>query len=43
MTADTDGEAITMTSSSGAGRKVTVRGGLQDMLWRMNFATRCAM
>ncbi|MEE1265770.1 MAG: sugar-binding protein, partial [Akkermansia sp.] len=39
MTVDTDGEAITMTSSSGAGRKVTVRGGLQDMLWRMNFAT----
>ena len=39
MMADAEGEATTVTSSSRAGRKVTVRGGLQDMLWRMNFAT----
>lgn len=39
MAADTEGGAATAGSSSGAGRKVTVRGGLQDMLWRMNFAT----
>ena len=39
MTADAEGVAAAVTSSSGAGRKVTVRGGLQDMLWRMNFAS----
>lgn len=32
-------ETIIASSSSGAGRQTNARGGLLDMLWRMNFAT----